>query len=95
MSQRPQVDLGWLLGHLDKRAFGFLLQLLLGLVVIVPGVASIGDLNDDLPERRNAVGSRLAYLLAIRPPEQPLILQLYARRSPNDDGGPCASHRLS
>jgi hypothetical protein len=44
-----QVDLGWLLGHLDKRAFGFLLQLLLGLVVIVPSVASIATLMTTFP----------------------------------------------
>src|SRR5580692_9934399 len=37
------VDLEWLLGHLDKRSFGLLL-LLLGLLVIVPGVASIASL---------------------------------------------------
>ena len=37
------VDLDWLLGYLDKRSFGFLL-LLLGLLVIVPGVASIASL---------------------------------------------------
>jgi hypothetical protein len=37
------VDLDWLLGHLAKRSFGLLL-LLLGLLVIVPGVASIASL---------------------------------------------------
>jgi hypothetical protein len=37
------VDLDWLLSHLDKRSFGLLL-LLLGLLVIVPGVASIASL---------------------------------------------------
>jgi hypothetical protein len=37
------VDLDWLLNHLDKRSFGLLL-LLLGLLVIVPGVASIASL---------------------------------------------------
>jgi hypothetical protein len=37
------VDLDWLLGRLDKRSFGLLL-LLLGLLVIVPGVASIASL---------------------------------------------------
>jgi hypothetical protein len=37
------VDLEWLLGHLEKRAFGLLL-LLLGLLVIVPGVATVATL---------------------------------------------------
>jgi hypothetical protein len=37
------VDLDWLLGHLDKRSLGLLL-LLLGLLVIVPGIASIASL---------------------------------------------------
>jgi hypothetical protein len=39
---RP-VDLDWLLSHLNKRSFGLLL-LLLGLLVIVPSVASIATL---------------------------------------------------
>jgi hypothetical protein len=45
VAQAPDgpVDLNWLLGHLDKRSFGLLL-LLLGLLVIVPGVASIASL---------------------------------------------------
>jgi hypothetical protein len=45
VAQAPDgpVDLDWLLGHLDKRSFGLLL-LLLGLLVIVPGVASIACL---------------------------------------------------
>ena len=34
------VDLEWLLGHLEKRSFG-LIVLLLGLLVIIPGVATI------------------------------------------------------
>jgi hypothetical protein len=44
-AQAPQgpVDLDWLLGHLEKRSFGLLL-LVLGLLVIVPGVASIASL---------------------------------------------------
>jgi hypothetical protein len=44
VAQAPDgpVDLDWLLGHLDKRSFGLLL--LLGLLVIVPGVASIATL---------------------------------------------------
>ena len=37
------VDLEWLLGRLDKRAFGLLL-LLLGSLVIIPGVATIATL---------------------------------------------------
>jgi Exopolysaccharide synthesis, ExoD len=45
VAQAPDgpVDLDWLLGHLAKRSFGLLL-LLLGLLVIVPGVASIATL---------------------------------------------------
>jgi hypothetical protein len=45
VAQAPKapVDLDWLLGHLDKRSFGLLL-LLLGLLVIVPGIASIASL---------------------------------------------------
>ena len=45
VAQAPDgpVDLDWLLGHLDKRSFGLLL-LLLGLFVMVPGVASIASL---------------------------------------------------
>src|ERR1700761_9053179 len=37
------VDLEWLLGHLEKRSFG-LIVLLLGLLVIIPGVATIAIL---------------------------------------------------
>jgi hypothetical protein len=37
------VDLDWLLTHLDRRSFG-LLVLLLGLLVIIPGVATIATL---------------------------------------------------
>ena len=37
------VDLEWLLGHLDKRSFGLLL-LLLGLLVIIPGIATVATL---------------------------------------------------
>ena len=42
VSQEPDgpVDLDWLLGHLDRRSFGLLL-LLLGLLVIIPGVATV------------------------------------------------------
>lgn len=39
VSQEPDgpVDLDWLLGHLDRRSFGLLLLLL----VIIPGVATV------------------------------------------------------
>ena len=37
------IDLEWLLGHLEKRSFG-LIVLLLGLLVIIPGVATIAIL---------------------------------------------------
>jgi hypothetical protein len=42
VSQEPDgpVDLDWLLGHLDRRSFGLLL-LLLGLLVIIPGIATV------------------------------------------------------
>src|ERR1700733_14003477 len=42
VSQAPDgpVDLEWLLKHLDRRSFGLLL-LLLGLLVIIPGVATV------------------------------------------------------
>ncbi|WP_082070082.1 exopolysaccharide biosynthesis protein [Bradyrhizobium sp. LTSP885] len=45
VAQAPDgpVDLEWLLGHLDRRSFGLLL-LLLGLLVIIPGVATIATL---------------------------------------------------
>jgi Exopolysaccharide synthesis, ExoD len=37
------VDLEWLLSHLDRRSFGLLL-LLLGMLVVIPGVATIATL---------------------------------------------------
>ena len=37
------VDLEWLLGRLDKRSFGLLL-LLLGLLVIIPGIATVATI---------------------------------------------------
>jgi hypothetical protein len=42
VSQEPDgpVDFYWLLGHLDRRSFGLLL-LLLGLLVIILGVATV------------------------------------------------------
>ncbi|WP_160331035.1 exopolysaccharide biosynthesis protein [Bradyrhizobium macuxiense] len=45
VAQAPDgpVDLEWLLSYLDKRSFGLLL-LLLGLLVIIPGVATIATL---------------------------------------------------
>src|ERR1700761_1022401 len=45
VAQAPDgpVDLEWLLAHLDKRSFGLLL-LLLGLLVIVPGIATVATL---------------------------------------------------
>jgi hypothetical protein len=45
VSQAPDgpVDLDWLLTHLDRRSFG-LLVLLLGLLVIIPGVGTIATL---------------------------------------------------
>lgn len=45
VAQAPDgpADLDWLLAHLDRRSFGLLL-LLLGLLVIVPGVATIATL---------------------------------------------------
>ena len=49
------VDLDWLLGHLDRRSFGFLL-LLLGLLVIVPGVASIASLMVIFPSVEMMLG---------------------------------------
>jgi hypothetical protein len=45
VSQAPDgpVDLDWLLGHLDRRSFGLIL-LMLGLLVIIPGVATIATI---------------------------------------------------
>jgi hypothetical protein len=57
VAQAPDgpVDLDWLLGHLDKRSFGLLL-LLLGLLVIVPGVASIATLMVIFPSVEMMLG---------------------------------------
>jgi hypothetical protein len=71
VSQAPDgpVDLDWLLGRLDKRSFGLLL-LLLGLLVIVPGVASIASLMVLFPSVEMMLGrSRPAFpqFLAKRP----------------------------
>jgi hypothetical protein len=45
VSQAPDgpVDLDWLLGHLDRRSFGLIL-LMLGLLVIIPGVATVATI---------------------------------------------------
>jgi hypothetical protein len=45
IAQAPDgpVDLDWLLSHLDRRSFGLLL-LLLGMLVIIPGVATVATL---------------------------------------------------
>jgi hypothetical protein len=45
VSQAPDgpVDLDWLLGHLDRRSFGLIL-LMLGLLVIIPGVATLATI---------------------------------------------------
>jgi hypothetical protein len=63
VSQAPDgsVDLEWLLGRLDKRSFGLLL-LLLGLLVIVPGIASIASLMVLFPSVEMMLGrSRPAF----------------------------------
>jgi hypothetical protein len=51
------VDLEWLLGNLDKRSFGLLL-LLLGLLVIIPGVATIATLALLFPAVEMMLGRR-------------------------------------
>jgi hypothetical protein len=45
VSQAPDrpVDLDWLLGHLDRRSFGLIL-LMLGLLAIIPGVATVATI---------------------------------------------------
>src|SRR3984957_10014409 len=63
VAQAPDgpVDLDWLLNHLDKRSFGLLL-LLLGLLVIVPGIASIASLMVLFPSVEMMLGrSRPAF----------------------------------
>jgi Exopolysaccharide synthesis, ExoD len=54
VSQAPDgpVDLDWLLGHLDRRSFGLLL-LLLGLLVMIPGVATVATFGDPLSRGRD------------------------------------------
>jgi hypothetical protein len=56
VAQAPDgpVDLDWLLGQQDKRSFGLLL--LLGLLVIVPGVASIATLMVIFPSVEMMLG---------------------------------------
>jgi hypothetical protein len=49
------VDLEWLLGHLEKRSFG-LLVLLLGLLVIVPGIATVAILAIFFPAAEMMLG---------------------------------------
>lgn len=49
------VDPDWLLGHLDKRSFGLLL-LILGLLVIVPGVATIATVAVIFPGAEMLLG---------------------------------------
>jgi hypothetical protein len=49
------VNLDWLLGHLDKRSFGLLL-LILGLLVIVPGVATIASVAVVFPSAEMLLG---------------------------------------
>jgi hypothetical protein len=51
------VDLDWLLSHLDKRSFGLLL-LLLGLLVVIPGVATIATLMIAFPSVEMMLGHR-------------------------------------
>ena len=63
------VDLDWLLGHLDKRSFGLLL-LLLGLLVIIPGVATVATLALLFPAFEMMLGRRAAsfpHALSTRP----------------------------
>jgi hypothetical protein len=57
VAQAPDgaVDLDWLLSRLDKRSFGLLL-LLLGLLVVVPGVASIATLMVIFPSVEMMMG---------------------------------------
>jgi hypothetical protein len=55
MAPDGPVDLDWLLGHLDKRSFGLLL-LVLGLLVIVPGVASIATVMIIFPSAELLAG---------------------------------------
>jgi len=57
VAQAPDgpVDLDWLLGRLDKRSFGLVL-LLLGLLVIVPGIASIATLMVIFPSVERMLG---------------------------------------
>jgi len=49
------VDLEWLLGRLDKHSFGLLL-LLLGLLVIIPGIATIATLAIIFPSFEMVLG---------------------------------------
>jgi hypothetical protein len=51
------VDLEWLLSHLDRRSFGLLL-LLLGMLVVIPGVATIATLALLFPAVQMILGRR-------------------------------------
>src|SRR5678815_5010689 len=67
VAQAPDgpVDLEWLLSNLDKRSFGLLL-LLLGLLVIIPGVATIatpGMITRSPKSNRSRPKDRLSRLL--------------------------------
>jgi hypothetical protein len=72
-SRDGPVDLDWLLGHLAKRSFGLLL-LLLGLLVIVPGVASIASLVVIFPSVELDASPQPAHVPTI-PFEAPIRLQ--------------------
>jgi hypothetical protein len=57
ISQAPEgpVDLDWLLSHLDRRSFGLIL-LLLGLLMIIPGVATIATVMIAFPSVEMVLG---------------------------------------
>jgi hypothetical protein len=57
LSQAPDgpVDLEWLLTHLDRRSFGLIL-LLLGLLMIIPGVATIATVMIVFPSIEMLLG---------------------------------------
>lgn len=45
------VDLDWLLGHLQKRAFGLLL-LVLAIAIVIPGLGIVASLPWPFPRSR-------------------------------------------
>jgi hypothetical protein len=57
IAQAPDgpVDLEWLLGHLGKRSFGLLL-LLLGLLIVIPGVATVATVMIAFPSFEMMLG---------------------------------------